>query len=153
MQRNAGTEDSIENDEHWLLVERIIASVSFRRAGRLKDLLRYLAELSIRGQTSDLTEQHIGRAVLASQQLQPGRRQLSSGAYPPAYKGIWRHGGNVVADAVCLRSRRSPQEDQGSPPARPAGIARRREILNGIFYVDPSGIVGLNLTAVIRCLP
>src|ERR1700753_830420 len=63
MPRNAGTQDSIEHEEHWLLVERIIASVSFRRAGRLKDLLRYLAEMSIRGQTSDLTEQHIGQAV------------------------------------------------------------------------------------------
>jgi hypothetical protein len=63
MPRNAGTQDSIEHDENWLLVERIIASVSFRRAGRLKDLLRYLAEMSIRGQTSDLTEQHIGQAV------------------------------------------------------------------------------------------
>jgi hypothetical protein len=63
MPRNAGTQDSIENDEHWLLVERIVASVSFRRAGRLKDLLRYLAEMSIRSQTSDLTEQHIGQVV------------------------------------------------------------------------------------------
>jgi hypothetical protein len=63
MPRIAGTQDSIEHDEHSLLVERIIASVSFRRAGRLKDLLRYLADMSIRGQTSDLTEQHIGQAV------------------------------------------------------------------------------------------
>ncbi len=63
MPRNEGTQDNLAQNENWHLVERIIASVAFRRAGRLKDLLRYLADMSIRGQTADLTEQHIGQAV------------------------------------------------------------------------------------------
>jgi hypothetical protein len=51
------------HDVRWLLVERIGSSQSFRKTARLKDLLYYLAEMSIRGEYSSLTEQHIGQAV------------------------------------------------------------------------------------------
>jgi hypothetical protein len=44
-------------------VERIVSSQSFRKTARLKDLLYYLAEMSIRGEYSSLTEQHIGQVV------------------------------------------------------------------------------------------
>ena len=53
------------NDERWLLVERVVSSAAFRKAGRLRELLRYLAELSVHGQGADLTEQRIGEAVFA----------------------------------------------------------------------------------------
>jgi hypothetical protein len=51
------------HDVRWLLVERIGSSQSFRKTARLKDLLYYLAEMSIRSEYSSLTEQHIGQAV------------------------------------------------------------------------------------------
>src|ERR1700760_1094009 len=47
----------------WSLVERIASSQSFRKTARLKDLLFYLAETSIRGDYVGLSEQHIGQAV------------------------------------------------------------------------------------------
>jgi hypothetical protein len=51
------------HDVRWQLVERVVSSQSFRKTARLKDLLYYLAEMSIRGEYSGLTEQHIGQAV------------------------------------------------------------------------------------------
>ena len=58
-----GVRSELDHDERWLLIERILASAPFRKAGRLRDLMRYLGDLSILGQTSDLTEQRIGEAV------------------------------------------------------------------------------------------
>ena len=55
---------STDHDVEWSLVERVASSQSFRKTARLKDLLYYLAEKSIRGEYSALTEQHIGQAVL-----------------------------------------------------------------------------------------
>jgi hypothetical protein len=53
------------SDERYILIDRIVSSAVFRRAGRLRDLLRYLAEVTARGQAADLTEQRIGEAVFA----------------------------------------------------------------------------------------
>jgi hypothetical protein len=60
---NTAVHNQLDHDERWLLVERIISSAAFRKAGRLRELIRHLAELSIQGQVSDLTEQRIGEAV------------------------------------------------------------------------------------------
>jgi hypothetical protein len=60
---NTAVRNELDRDARWLLIGRILSSASFRRAGRLQDLLRYIAELSILGQTADLTEQRIGEAV------------------------------------------------------------------------------------------
>jgi len=49
--------------DKWLLVERIVSSPQFRKTARLKDLLFYLAESSMRGEASNLTEQRIGHAL------------------------------------------------------------------------------------------
>jgi hypothetical protein len=50
-------------DERWLLVQRIVSSPPFQKSGRLRDLLQYITEQTIRGFAHDLTEQHIGEAV------------------------------------------------------------------------------------------
>jgi hypothetical protein len=55
--------DALNRDERWLLIERVLASAAFRKAGRLRELLRYLAELSVRSHGGNLTEQQIGEAV------------------------------------------------------------------------------------------
>jgi len=51
------------SDERWQLVQRIIASPPFQKSGRLRDLLHYITEQTIRGNAHELTEQHIGEAV------------------------------------------------------------------------------------------
>ena len=51
------------SDERWQLVQRIVASPPFQKSGRLRDLLLYVAEQTIRGYAHELTEQHIGEAV------------------------------------------------------------------------------------------
>ena len=61
--RASGSAGLLDRDERWLLVERIAASSAFRKAGRLRELLRHVAELSIRGRTAEITEQRIGEAV------------------------------------------------------------------------------------------
>ncbi len=52
-----------EHSKEWLLIERIVSSPQFRKTARLKELLHYLVEMSLRGDTSKLTEQRIGQAV------------------------------------------------------------------------------------------
>jgi len=51
------------SDERWQLVQRIIASPPFQKSGRLRDLLQYITEQTIRGYAQELTEQHIGEAI------------------------------------------------------------------------------------------
>ena len=55
-------------DARWQLIERITASPSFQKSARLRDLLRFMAERSIRGQLQDLSEHRIGSAVLGKAQ-------------------------------------------------------------------------------------
>lgn len=51
------------SDERWQLAQRVLASPPFQKSGRLRDLLQYITEQTIRGYAHDLTEQHIGEAV------------------------------------------------------------------------------------------
>jgi hypothetical protein len=65
---NAGVQIGLDRDERWLLIERVISSAPFRKAGRLRELLRYLAHVCLPAEGSvftdhDLTEQKIGQAV------------------------------------------------------------------------------------------
>lgn len=43
-------------DARWQLIERITASPPFQKSTRLRELLRFMAERSIRGETQDLSE-------------------------------------------------------------------------------------------------
>jgi len=51
------------SDERWQLVQRILASPPFQKSGRLRDLLQYVTDQTIRGNAQELTEQHIGEAI------------------------------------------------------------------------------------------
>lgn len=53
-------ERDVGNDGRLQLIEKIAASSSFQKSERLKDLLRYLAEKTLRGATQDLSEHRIG---------------------------------------------------------------------------------------------
>ena len=55
--------DDLLRDERWQLVQRILASSPFQKSGRLRDLLQYITEQTIRGYAHELTEQHIGEAL------------------------------------------------------------------------------------------
>jgi hypothetical protein len=55
--------DNSLNDERWQLVHRIVSSPPFQKSGRLRDLLQYITEQTIRGYAHELTEQHIGEAI------------------------------------------------------------------------------------------
>src|ERR1700716_3107674 len=55
--------DDLLNDERWQLVQRIISSPPFQKGTRLRDLLQYVTEQTIRGHAHELTEQHIGNAL------------------------------------------------------------------------------------------
>lgn len=55
--------DTSLGDERWQLVQRIVASPQFHKSGRLRDLLQYVTEQTIRGYGHELTEQHIGEAI------------------------------------------------------------------------------------------
>src|ERR1700690_3388495 len=50
-------------DARWQLIERITASPPFQKSARLRELLCFMAERSIRGQIQDLSEHRIGSAV------------------------------------------------------------------------------------------
>ncbi len=53
----------LREDARWHLIERIIASPPFQKSARLRDLLTFMAEKSLRGQLQDLSEHRIGSAV------------------------------------------------------------------------------------------
>jgi hypothetical protein len=55
--------DDPVTDDRWQLVQRIVSSPPFHKSGRLRDLLLYITEQTIRGSAHELTEQHIGEAV------------------------------------------------------------------------------------------
>src|SRR5450631_2032760 len=55
-------------DARWQLIERITASPPFQKSARLRELLRFMAEKSIRGKAQDLTEHRIGSAVFGKAQ-------------------------------------------------------------------------------------
>jgi len=55
-------------DARWQLIERITASPPFQKSTRLRELLRFMAEKSIRGQVEDLSEHRIGSAVFGKAQ-------------------------------------------------------------------------------------
>jgi hypothetical protein len=61
-------EPALQADARWQLIERIIASPPFQKSARLKDLLRFLAERTLLGQTQDLSEHNIGSAVFGKAQ-------------------------------------------------------------------------------------
>jgi hypothetical protein len=60
--RSAVIDDPL-GDERWQLVQRIVASPPFQKSGRLRDLLLYVTDQTIRGNAQELTEQHIGEAL------------------------------------------------------------------------------------------
>src|SRR6266851_2932654 len=55
--------DDLLNDERWLLVQRIASSPPFQKSGRLRELLQYITDQTIRGHAHELSEQHIGEAL------------------------------------------------------------------------------------------
>jgi hypothetical protein len=59
---------NLRTDPRWQLIERIAASSSFQKSGRLRDLLRFLAERTLHGQLQDLSEHSIGSAVFGKAQ-------------------------------------------------------------------------------------
>jgi hypothetical protein len=58
----------LRDDARWQLIERITASPPFQKSARLRELLRFMAERSIRGQIQDLSEHRIGSAVFGKAQ-------------------------------------------------------------------------------------
>jgi hypothetical protein len=58
----------LRDDARWQLIERITASPPFQKSTRLRELLRFMAERSIRGQVQDLSEHRIGSAVFGKAQ-------------------------------------------------------------------------------------
>jgi hypothetical protein len=56
-------DQALKSDPRWQLIERIIASASFQKSARLRDLLCFLAERTLHGQLQDLSEHRIGSAV------------------------------------------------------------------------------------------
>ena len=61
-------EPALQADARWQLIERITASPPFQKSARLRELLCYLAERTLLGQTQDLSEHDIGSAVFGKAQ-------------------------------------------------------------------------------------
>ena len=59
---------ALRADARWQLIERITASPPFQKSVRLRDLLCFLAERTLHGQTQDLSEHRIGSAVFGKAQ-------------------------------------------------------------------------------------
>lgn len=59
----SNADPELKSDARWQLIERITASSSFHKSARIRDLLCYMAERTLKGQVADLTEHRIGSAV------------------------------------------------------------------------------------------
>src|ERR1700694_5766400 len=57
------TTDDLLTDKRWQLGQRIVSSPPFQKSTRLRDLLQFVTEQTIRGHAHELTEQHIGNAL------------------------------------------------------------------------------------------
>src|SRR5258707_1967124 len=57
------SDDDLLNDERWQLLQRIVSSPPFQKSGRLRELLQYITDQTIRGHAYELSEQHIGEAL------------------------------------------------------------------------------------------
>ena len=55
--------EDLRTDERWQLVQRIVTSAPFQKSTRLRELLQYLAQETLRGNAHELTEHHIGNAL------------------------------------------------------------------------------------------
>jgi len=55
--------EDLRTDERWLLVQRIVCSAPFQKSNRLRELLQYIVQETLRGNAHELTEQHIGNAL------------------------------------------------------------------------------------------
>src|SRR6266404_7634705 len=55
--------EDLRTDERWQLVQRIVSSAPFQKSTRLRELLQYIAQETLRGSAHELTEQHIGNAL------------------------------------------------------------------------------------------
>jgi hypothetical protein len=53
----------LQTDERWQLVQRIVSSPHFQKSTRLRELLQYIVEQTLHGNSHELTEQHIGNAL------------------------------------------------------------------------------------------
>src|SRR3984957_6001919 len=61
-------DSDLRADARWQLIERITASPPFQKATRLRELLRFMAERSIQGESQNLREPRIGLAVFCKAQ-------------------------------------------------------------------------------------
>jgi hypothetical protein len=57
-------DDNIVVDERWALVNRVVSSRGFSKAGQLRELLLYIARIAIESPSAEITEQEIGCRVL-----------------------------------------------------------------------------------------
>ena len=125
--------DDVLTDERWQLVHRIAASPPFQKSGRLRDLLLYITEQTIRGYAQELTEQHIGEAVfhkpagyspLEDSSVRVNARQLRLKLHE-YFDGVGRDESLIVeipkgAYAPVFRvSKKDPESVQLSSPAEP----------------------------------
>src|SRR6266853_3289435 len=55
--------ESLQTDERWQLVQRIVSSAPFQKSTRLRELLQYIVQETLRGSAHELTKQHIGNAL------------------------------------------------------------------------------------------
>jgi hypothetical protein len=55
--------EDLRTDERWQLVQRIVSSAPFQKSTRLRELLQYIAQETLRGNAHELTEHHIGNAL------------------------------------------------------------------------------------------
>jgi hypothetical protein len=62
------TDSELKTDPRWQLIERITTSSSFQKSARVRELLCYMAEKTLRGHVRDLTEHAIGSAVFGKPQ-------------------------------------------------------------------------------------
>jgi len=86
-------------DERWLLVERIVASTSFHKAARPRELLLYITEQTLHGHAHQLNELNIGRAVfgkpadygpLEDSSVRVHARQLRRRLHESSTRWAWR---------------------------------------------------------------
>jgi len=68
LKRMLEVEQELKADPRWQLIERITASSSFQKSTRIRELLRYMAERTLHGQSQELTEHRIGSAVFGKPQ-------------------------------------------------------------------------------------
>jgi len=132
-------ESELASYPRWQLVERVVSSRAFQKSNRLRDLLRHLAERSLRNHTEELTEHQIGQAVFGKS---PDYSPNEDSSVRVHARQLRLNSTNILTTKAAANpsSSKSPKAAMRPSSASPPGFHRRKSLLRRRLSWLPRGL-------------